>query len=625
MISSSGFLRLGLLVWSTAVTPALATANQDKPAAPPALADNGAESIEKVAASAAAAFRDGQFELSLKRYQRAISLGAVREDEATLRMNIGACLIELERLEAAKTEFLKAVALDPSIATKARLSAALVAVELGQVTEAEKLLEVASPIDASLLPRAQDIKTRIAERRSASQREALLSLMTTAARDMTSHNWSNAETALLAARQKFDVAEPHERIDVLLSLGSVQLSLEHAKDARLTLTDAIQLAPKDPEIHYALGRALQALGEAAEARRELRVALELGLREPQAQGAKDRILMLDPLGPSEWFGWLSLGAGYDSNPRQSGVATETTLGRRGRGGSAYGRVAVEFGRLQRLSDTVSLRARYSGEWLGLEKRQVRELSLQNHGGFAGLHWATTEKLTLGLEIGPSVTYIGISPVTSFTWDFAASFQARYRASEVRTWKLSVDARKITGLSGWEFLGGTRLDGELSHTWRYRPLNFRLGLRGRHLTIGSRTSFVDASVMPACATLCDGADYFIPLSYSGFGPIASTRINVFSSLYVVGMTQLDWRRYRDESYIVGVAESRKRRQDLRWSAGLDVQWAVDEGEHLLIVPSYAILTSSSNIAQSTSDPAHAFDYDDRSFTQHFLELGLEGNF
>jgi tetratricopeptide (TPR) repeat protein len=583
------------------------------------------KSVEQLAAKAATAFRAGEFEAAILDYRRAIALASRSEDVATLRMNVGACLVELKRFEEAKVEFLKIAETSPPLATKARLSAALVAVELGQLDEAESLLEAAAPIDDALSPRAEDIKERIRMRRTPEGRDSLDANLTAAATAIDQGNWSAAEVALRAARNQFEQAKPHERVDILHSLATVELALNRPEEAKATLVEANALAPHDPEIHYTLGRAHQALSESAEARSEYKKAIELGLKDPQAQSAKHRLEALDPLGPSEWFGWLSLAEGYDNNPRQSGTATETTLGRRGRGGSTYGRIGAELGRTQRLSDQFSLRFKYAGEWLGLQKKSVQDLSLQNHGVYGGVQWAPTDKLTLGLEVGPSVTYVGLSSITPFSWDLLGSFKLRYRASEIRSLRVGFDARKVTGQSGWEFLGGTRLDAEISHQWSYTIGSFRLGLRGRHLAIGSRTTTVDATYLPACTGICDGATYYIPLSYSGFGPIASGRLDLASTVHLVGSSQLDWRRYRDESYIAGVAESVKRRNDLRFSAGLDLQLGLDQDEHFLIVPSYAILVSSSNMALSTTDPSHSFDYDDRSFVQHFVELGVELSF
>lgn len=584
-----------------------------------------APSVEQLAAQAAAAFRNGQFEQSLEYYRSADRIATRAEEHAALRMNLGACLVELGRLADAKTTFLDAATTDPSISKKARLNAALVAVELGQIDEAESLLAAASPIDESLSSRAQDLRSRIAEKRSTGHRTTLLGSIDSAAKAIRAEQWQAAEKALLEAKGQFEVATATERVDILHGLATTQLALDRPADAVQTLGAALEINSKDPELHYVLGRAHQALENDTLARAEYRQALELGLQEPQAKSARTRLENLDPLTPSEWFGWLSLGGGYDSNPRQSGAATETTLGRRGRGGTAYGRVTAELGRTQRVHERLSLRFRYAGDWWGLQKETVRDLSIQNHGGYLGAQWAPADRLTLNFELGPSITYIGLTSVERFLWDFMGSVKARYRASNVRTWRASFDARVITGAAGWEFLSGSRLDADLSHTWYLQPLELRLGLRGRIHSMGTRSTLVDATVISACTNLCDGAEYRIPLSYMGVGPVVWTRLTIVDSLHLAVMNQLDWRRYRDESYIVGLDPSRKRRVDLRYSLGIDLQWALDEGEHLMVVPSYALLVSSSNVAQTVTDPTHQYDYDDRRFTQHFVELGLEASF
>ncbi|HMA92462.1 MAG TPA: tetratricopeptide repeat protein, partial [Polyangiaceae bacterium] len=393
-------------------------------------------SVEQLAAKAAAAFRAGQFEDSLEHYQSADRIAVRPEEHAALRLNLGACLIELGRLAQAKSTFLEAAKVDPSVAKKARLNAALVAVELDQVDEAESLLAAASPVDESLLSREQDLKSRIAEKRAISPRTKLLKSIESATKAIREEQWQAAEAALVAAKGQFDVATSRERVDILHGLATTQLALEQPLDARQTINAALVIDPTDPELHYLLGRANQALEEDAAARAEYRRALELGLKEPQAKSARTRIEDLDPLSPSEWFGWLSLGGGYDSNPRQSGAATETTLGRRGRGGTTYGRITGEFGRTQRVHERLSLRLRYAGDWWGLQKQTVRDLSIQNHGGYLGAQWAPTDRLILNFEVGPSVTYIGLSSLERFVWDFVGSVKLRYRASNVRTWRAS---------------------------------------------------------------------------------------------------------------------------------------------------------------------------------------------
>lgn len=616
---------IAFCVFSTPAWPLLAAAPEvgantsGKPGTP------ASQSVEQWAASAATAFKAGQYEASLEQYRAADAASTRADEHAALRMNIGACLVELGRFEDAKQMFLSAAELDPSVAQKAQINAALVAVELDQLDEAERLILSAAPSTEPLLSRAGDLRAIIAEKRVRTRRAELRASIDTATQAIRSGHWTRAEAALIKAQQRFDVAEPSERIDVLHSLGTVQITLGRLQRAKVTLRAALELAPNDADIRYALARAHEASDEVSEARAEYRHALQLGLPEPNASSARRNIEGQDPLGSSEWFGWIAASGGYDSNPRQSGAATETTLGRRGRGGSAYGRAAAELGRTQRVHDNISLRLRYAGDWLGLQKKAVQDLSLQSHGGFFGVQWAATERLILGAETGASILYIGLSPISQFTWDFGASARARYLASHVRTWRVSFDARKITGATGWEFLSGTRLEAEMTHGWTYSSLALRLGMRARWWSMGTRTTTVDSTVIPACANVCDGSDYRIPLSYTGVGPIASARVTLLDSLYLATLLQFDWRRYADESYIVGVDASRKRRIDQRYTLGVDLQWALDKDEHFMIVPSYALLVSSSNIALSSADTSHAFDYDDRSFVQHFIEFGVEASF
>lgn len=282
------------------------------------------------------------------------------------------------------------------------------AVELDQVDEAESLIAAASPVDESLLLRAQDLKLRTVEKRDSGRRLKLQERIDTAAKAIREEERQAAEQALLAAKKHFDVATPDERVDILHGLATTQLALDRPNEAKKALGAALEIDPKAPELHYAFGRAHQALEQDALARSAYRRALELGLKDPQAKYARTRIESLDPLSPSAWFGWFSLGGGYDSNPRQSGAATETTLGSRGRGGTAYGRITGELGRTQRVHERLSLQLRYVGDWWGLQEQTVRDLSIQNHGGYLGLHWSPMDRLVLNLDLGPSVTYIGLS-------------------------------------------------------------------------------------------------------------------------------------------------------------------------------------------------------------------------
>jgi hypothetical protein len=137
--------------------------------------------------------------------------------------------------------------------------------------------------------------------------------------------------------------------------------------------------------------------------------------------------------------------------------------------------------------------------------------------------------------------------------------------------------------------------------------------------------VDAAVITACTGICDNFVYVVPLSHTEFGPTLSTRLTLNDTFHLAAFSQLGWRRYRDESFIVSIGPSRKHREDLRSSFSFELRSTLDPDEHFVVVPSYTFIASSSNVAYSSTDSAHRFDYDNRSFVQHLVELGLEASF
>ena len=54
-------------------------------------------------------------------------------------------------------------------------------------------------------------------------------------------------------------------------------------------------------------------------------------------------------------------------------------------------------------------------------------------------------------------------------------------------------------------------------------------------------------------------------------------------------------------------------------------ALDAEEHWLISADYTLWVSRSNVALDPTSPAHALDYENRSYVQHIVELGLSAQF
>ena len=90
MISKQRSLSALLLFFGVAATaqPTLAATDADDTTS--TSVDGQTKSVEQLAARAATAFRAGEFEAALSDYRRAVRLVTRRQDEATLRMNMGA-------------------------------------------------------------------------------------------------------------------------------------------------------------------------------------------------------------------------------------------------------------------------------------------------------------------------------------------------------------------------------------------------------------------------------------------------------------------------------------------------------------------------------------------------------
>jgi tetratricopeptide (TPR) repeat protein len=596
---------------------------------PPLPAPDDAPTLQELAQAAAEDFRAGRFAEAAEGYEAARERTTSARDRATIELNLGACLFEMGRFAEAKRAFLRAAELDSTVADRAHLNAAAAALRLGRLEEARSLAESALAGAPELASRRSSLLDEIAsaegDARRDAERQSFVAHVRAAEKALRASDATTAERELVSASAHFEVASPEERVDVQHGLAVSRLERGDAAGAKQILVNALVDAPNDSDLHHALGRAELALGNEPVASVELERALELGLDEERAKAARTLLRDIDPLPPSRFYGWLTLGAGYDTNPWQSGAGKVLPLGNRGQGGAEYGIVSVGIGRQERLSDRWAADIGYAGDWIGFWRRAVEDLTIQAHSLTAALDWSAAPRLVLGLSAGPSFTFVGLSPVEPFSWDILIGAHADLTFSAVRALRASLDFRSITGFEGWEFLGGNRLDARVVHDWSWRRASLRLGAVGRYNGIGTRVSSVDATVIPACAGLCDGADYLVPLGYASGGPLVSASLKPVDWLRLRGYAALELRQYLDDSRIVGVGASRKTRADTRWTGTLRGEFQLDSGGHVRVAPSYTLIANESNVSYDASDPEHQFDYDDRSFVQHLLELDLEMSF
>lgn len=570
-------------------------------------------------------FRSQRYEEALAGFEAALPLAQSDSERATLELNRASCLFELGRYEEAKARFLAAASLDPSLSTEARLNAAASALRAEDFDTAQDLIASTRTTDPALSQRRSSLASELRAAEQGKRRSTFLGHIRTAEAALSASDHRTAKARLSLALKYFDLAKPAEQVDVLYGLGVSLLEIGDPAGAKAVLERALALSPDDADVHYALGRTLNELGDDQGAERHLERSLKLGLDPQRARSATSMLGDLDPLPPAGWNGSVALGMGYDTNPGQSGVATVSSLGNQSRGGSAYGTAVLDFGRTERLSRRLSGRLYYAGDWLGLWQRPVRELTLQSHSAGARLDWASSPSVVFRFDLAPSFAVSGLSELEPFVWEVLAGARTDVRTSDVGWARAGFQVRQIGGFSGWEYLSGTRLDAELSHAWHGSLVDLRLGGRGRYNAIGTRVSTVEAGAIAACAGFCVGADYQVPLGYLGVGPFVNLGVEPLQHLWIWGYASGDYRSYLEDSVIVGVEASRKRREDLRGTFEVRVELPLDEEGAWHVVPGYGLLVSVSNVAYDATDPDHAYDYDDRNFVQHFAEINLEATF
>jgi len=89
--------------------------------------------------------------------------------------------------------------------------------------------------------------------------------------------------------------------------------------------------------------------------------------------------------------------------------------------------------------------------------------------------------------------------------------------------------------------------------------------------------------------------------------------------------IEWRAYKAESFIQNVPESVKKRSDRRIRGGVFGDVFLNESGSMKLTVDGEVRNNESNVALDASDPDHAYDYDNLSYTQYLVTGGLEVSF
>jgi tetratricopeptide (TPR) repeat protein len=576
-------------------------------------------------------YRARRFAEARTAFEQALAVAPPGESRDGLEFNIAACDYELGRFRDAEQRFARLAEqprASPSDARQARLHAGWAALAVDDLNAAEGHVERSEPDLAAGGERAA-LATAIQERRRALESRAFDDALGKATAAYEAGDLAGAEAGIASARRLQAKAPPTSRaaLDYLEGL----LAHERGDDerARAALQRSSTQNPNDGAAFILLGELAQASGDSAGAERHYRQSLATDLTPAEANAVRVALDALYPLPRAGFAAWALLGAGYDSNAMQSG--SSDALGYATASAQASPFVAPAWGVEYRIASGGTSRfvPYYRGDWLLLSNTAVEDASLQSHEVGARWHWAPTPALELRLGAGGGLTLSGLE-LSPFSVDGVLRGRASLEHGPSFRSALAVEVRPSFGLSGRDYLNGARTDVSMAERFERGPFAAALELGFRYAAMGTQQIDVDASLFPLCmqTAACNGARYEIPLGYSGPMAVVDVELQLAPRLVLGAAARYEHRTYLAESRVAGPAlppfvraRSEKTRVDDRYTLAARARQGIASKPDLGVFAEYALRISRSNVARR-AEAGYVFDYDNRNFTQHIVELGLD---
>lgn len=573
-----------------------------------------------------AAFRERRFAEAREAFLAASSVLPSEDARANLEFDIAACELELGRFAEAEARFVRVAELDPGARGEALLHAGWAALGAGDLDAAARHLAALAE-DGPEAPR-RELAAAIDTTRQARTRAELDTALERAAAAYASGDLNAAEAALRIGRERQAAAAPRSlaTLEYLSALVAHERGDEAA--ARQALERCLRHDPNDGAAYALLGELSRRDGDDANAERHYRASLAAELAPADAAVVHEALDSLYGLPPRGLGAWASLGAGFDSNATQSGSSEALGYASPGSASSAFG--APSGGIEYRFSGSARSRlgAYYTADWLVLGNPEVEAFSLQSHEAGLRAYLALSRSVDLRLNAAGGVTFSGLE-LSPFSLD--ASLGARLSVQHGAGFesRLNAEARPSLGLSGQGYLNGVRSEVSFAERFESGRWAATLGAGYRHSAIGTEAIAVDPERFPRCNFACTEASYRIPLGYAGPVLVAGLELALPWSLSLALNARYEYRSYLEPSRIEGptlpalVAElSEKTRQDQRYTLGARARHELGAAPGIGVFLEYALRLSRSNVAYQPGDIEHAFDYDDRNFDQHLVELGAD---
>lgn len=551
------------------------------------------------------------------------------EARDNLEFDVAVCDYELGEYRAAEQRFARLAEAAATVRDEALLHAGWAALARDDTSAAAGYLGALSN-EASLEEKRRELREAIDAKRADEQLAAFDRALASATAAYDRDDLSAAEAGVREARRYETHAPDRSRAALDYLAGLVAHERGDDDRARAALEQSLTENPDDGAVRAVLGELAVERGDIDGAERHYRESLGADLSPAEANAVREALDALYPLPRPGLGAWLAVGAGYDSNATQSGSTDTVGYAVPEARPSPFTAPAwgVEF--RVKSSERTRIVPYYAGDWLLLGNADVQEASLSSHEAGVRYHLAPSPSSELRLTAGGGATFSGLG-FSPFSLD--GLLRARFALSHGRFFQsaLAAEARPSLGLSGLDYLTGTRLDASLGERFDAGRWGIAAALGYRYNGIGTQVVGVDPLRYPLCNRLCAGARFELPLGYAGPFALVDADFDVTTSLQLVASARYEHRTYLRQNRIDGPllperlrAASEKTRVDDRLSLGARARQRFGSAPELGLFLDYTLRLSRSNVAYAP-DLEHAFDYDDRNFTQHIVELGADARF
>jgi Tfp pilus assembly protein PilF len=563
-------------------------------------------------------------EAALLRALALVPEGAARDN---LEFDIAACDYELGHYRDAEARFVKVAGADARVRGDGLVHAAWSALGAGDPDAAQAHLDSALAAEPSLTS-PPELVAGIAERRRERASAQLDAQIASAAKAYEAGDLLATDAAIQAARALETSGSNRSRAALEYLAGLVAHERGDDAQARAALEQSLLHEPGSGGVHVLLGELSQAEGNGDAAERHYRASLAADLTPAEQSAVHEALDALYLLPAPGLDMWGALATGYDSNATLSGSGE--SVGHAGHDGHDSPFVAPAWGIEYRWKSGARSRLAgyYEGDGLLLGNSAVEEASLQSHEAGLRLSLAPALGTELRLGVGGGATLSGLAP-SPFSLDAVLRARLAIHHGPCFQSALLLETRPSLGLSGRDELDGARSDALLSERFERTRWSAGASVGLRHNALGSQQLSVDPAQFPRCAAACEDAVYHIPLGY--WGPLvgADAGVNLTAVLELGVSAKYEYRTYLEASRIDGPqlpdlvrTRSEKVRVDDRYSFRAHARYQLAASPELGLALDYLLRLSLSNVAYQRGDLDHAFDYDDRNFTQHVVTLGLD---